>query len=82
MMTINFNYKINFSPSFFLPVSICLSVSVILKERKSKDSITLSWQGPDRPNGVIVEYEVIYYEKVILSYLFATKKKKKPNPHF
>uniref|UniRef100_A0A8C1JMU3 receptor protein-tyrosine kinase n=1 Tax=Cyprinus carpio TaxID=7962 RepID=A0A8C1JMU3_CYPCA len=39
------------------------TVNVILKERKSKDSITLAWQGPDRPNGVIVEYEVIYYEK-------------------
>ncbi|XP_017555773.1 ephrin type-A receptor 4b [Pygocentrus nattereri] len=39
------------------------TVSVILKERKSKDSITLAWQGPDRPNGAIVEYEVIYYEK-------------------
>lgn len=42
------------------------AVNVILKERKSKDSITLAWQGPDRPNGVILEYEVIYYEKVHL----------------
>lgn len=40
------------------------SVSVVLKERRSKDSVTLAWQGPERPNGVIVEYEVIYYEKV------------------
>ncbi len=52
-------------------ITLCLSltlfaVNVILKERKSKDSITLAWQGPDRPNGVIVEYEVIYYEKVHL----------------
>ncbi|XP_051777990.1 ephrin type-A receptor 4b isoform X2 [Erpetoichthys calabaricus] len=38
-------------------------VNVILKERKSKDSITLAWQGPERTNGAIVEYEVIYYEK-------------------
>lgn len=44
------------------------AVNVILKERKSKDSITLAWQGPDRPNGVIVEYEVIYYEKVNIVY--------------
>lgn len=35
-----------------------------MKERRSKDSVTLAWQGPERPNGVIVEYEVIYYEKV------------------
>ncbi|XP_035392294.1 ephrin type-A receptor 4b [Electrophorus electricus] len=39
------------------------TVSVILKERKSKDSVTLAWHGPDRPDGAIVEYEVIYYEK-------------------
>uniref|UniRef100_A0A8C5N8I6 receptor protein-tyrosine kinase n=1 Tax=Gouania willdenowi TaxID=441366 RepID=A0A8C5N8I6_GOUWI len=39
------------------------TVSVVLKERRSKDSVTLAWQGPERPNGVIVEYEVIYYEK-------------------
>ncbi|KAK1786688.1 hypothetical protein P4O66_017085, partial [Electrophorus voltai] len=47
-----------------LPLSPSLSaVSVILKERKSKDSVTLAWHGPDRPDGAIVEYEVIYYEK-------------------
>lgn len=40
------------------------AVSVVLKERRSKDSVTLAWQGPERPSGVIVEYEVIYYEKV------------------
>ncbi|XP_051943534.1 ephrin type-A receptor 4b [Hippocampus zosterae] len=39
------------------------TVSVVLKERRSKDSVTLAWQGPQRPKGVIVEYEVIYYEK-------------------
>lgn len=42
----------------------CAAVSVVLKERRSKDSVTLAWQGPERPNGAIVEYEVIYYEKV------------------
>lgn len=40
------------------------AVSVVLKERRSKDSVTLAWQGPETPNGAIVEYEVIYYEKV------------------
>ncbi|XP_063075835.1 ephrin type-A receptor 4b [Engraulis encrasicolus] len=39
------------------------TVSVVLKERRSKDSITLAWQGPERASGAIVEYEVIYYEK-------------------
>uniref|UniRef100_A0A665VYT3 receptor protein-tyrosine kinase n=1 Tax=Echeneis naucrates TaxID=173247 RepID=A0A665VYT3_ECHNA len=44
-------------------VTTSQTVSVVLKERRSKDSVTLAWQGPVRPNGVIVEYEVIYYEK-------------------
>ena len=39
-----------------------------MKERRSKDSVTLAWQGPERPNGAIVEYEVIYYEKVTLTH--------------
>ncbi|XP_036409624.1 ephrin type-A receptor 4b [Megalops cyprinoides] len=53
------------SPRQLTSVNITTSqtVSVILKERKSKDSITLAWQGPERANGAIVEYEVIYYEK-------------------
>ncbi|XP_029971164.1 ephrin type-A receptor 3-like isoform X2 [Salarias fasciatus] len=44
-------------------VTTSQTVSVVLKERRSKDSVTLAWQGPQRPNGAIVEYEVIYYEK-------------------
>lgn len=47
-----------------LSPSLFAAVSVVLKERRSKDSVTLAWQGPERPNGAIVEYEVIYYEKV------------------
>ncbi|XP_016897841.1 ephrin type-A receptor 3-like isoform X2 [Cynoglossus semilaevis] len=44
-------------------VTTSQTVSVVLKERRSKDSVTLAWQGPERPSGAIVEYEVIYYEK-------------------
>ncbi|XP_078522034.1 ephrin type-A receptor 3-like isoform X1 [Lissotriton helveticus] len=53
------------SPKQFITLNITTSqaVNVVLKERRSKDSITLAWQGPERPNGAIVEYEVIYYEK-------------------
>uniref|UniRef100_H3B0W4 receptor protein-tyrosine kinase n=1 Tax=Latimeria chalumnae TaxID=7897 RepID=H3B0W4_LATCH len=58
------------SPKQYLSVNVTtsqagetsLTLNVILKERKSKDSITLAWQGPERINGAI-EYEVIYYEK-------------------
>ncbi|XP_067108462.1 ephrin type-A receptor 4b isoform X2 [Osmerus mordax] len=44
-------------------VTTSQTVSVVLKERRSKDSVTLAWQEPDRPSGGVVEYEVIYYEK-------------------
>ncbi|KAM9789523.1 ephrin type-A receptor 3-like [Neosynchiropus ocellatus] len=44
-------------------VTTSQTVNVVLKERRSKDSVTLAWQGPERPNGAIVEYEVTYYEK-------------------
>ncbi|KAJ8387220.1 hypothetical protein AAFF_G00159390 [Aldrovandia affinis] len=30
---------------------------------RSVDSITLSWSQPDQPNGVILDYELQYYEK-------------------
>lgn len=45
-------------------LSLSFSVSVILKERKGTDSVTLAWQGPEPADGAVVEYEVTYYEKV------------------
>lgn len=30
----------------------------------TRDTLVLFWQEPDKPNGVILEYEVKYYEKV------------------
>lgn len=30
----------------------------------TRHSLSLAWQQPDRPNGVILEYEVKFYEKV------------------
>lgn len=32
----------------------------------TRHTISLAWQPPDRANGVILEYEVKYYEKVSL----------------
>ncbi|XP_031654552.1 ephrin type-A receptor 3 [Oncorhynchus kisutch] len=39
-------------------------VTVIRKDRTSRNSISLSWLEPERPNGIILDYEVKYYEKV------------------
>ncbi|KAE8621770.1 hypothetical protein XENTR_v10004966 [Xenopus tropicalis] len=38
-------------------------VTIIRKERTSRNSISLSWQEPEHPNGIILDYEVKYYEK-------------------
>lgn len=39
-------------------------VSVVRKGHTGKSSIALSWAEPDRPNGIILEYEIKYFEKV------------------
>eukprot|EP00063_Salmo_salar_P019710 XP_013994545.1 PREDICTED: ephrin type-A receptor 5 isoform X2 [Salmo salar] len=38
-------------------------VSVVRKGNSGKNSIAVSWQEPDRPNGIILEYEIKYFEK-------------------
>ncbi|KAM8953589.1 ephrin type-A receptor 3-like isoform 2-T2 [Pelodytes ibericus] len=57
--------ELSSSPKQFISVNVTTSqvVNVILKERKSKDSVTLAFQGPEKSNDIVVEYEVIYYEK-------------------
>ncbi|XP_041130647.1 ephrin type-B receptor 2-like isoform X3 [Polyodon spathula] len=39
------------------------AVSIMHQVSRSVDSITLSWSQPDQPNGVILDYELQYYEK-------------------
>lgn len=38
-------------------------VSIIHQVSRTPNSITLSWSQPDQPNGVILDYELQYYEK-------------------
>ncbi|XP_075705027.1 ephrin type-A receptor 8-like [Rhinoderma darwinii] len=38
-------------------------VVVIRKEKTAENSVTLIWQEPDQPNGIILEYEIKYFEK-------------------
>ena len=47
--------------------SILAAPSVITDVQKvvaSDDAIQLSWNEPKHPNGIILDYEVKYYEKV------------------
>ncbi|XP_016340208.1 ephrin type-B receptor 2-like isoform X1 [Sinocyclocheilus anshuiensis] len=39
------------------------AVSIMPQASRTVDSITLSWSQPDQPNGVILDYELQYYEK-------------------
>ncbi|XP_049645971.1 ephrin type-A receptor 5 isoform X6 [Suncus etruscus] len=38
-------------------------VTNVKKGKIAKNSISLSWQEPERPNGIILEYEIKYFEK-------------------
>ncbi|XP_010901936.1 ephrin type-A receptor 8 isoform X2 [Esox lucius] len=38
-------------------------VMAIRQENASQNSVTLLWHEPDQPNGVILEYDIKYYEK-------------------
>ncbi|XP_038614962.1 ephrin type-A receptor 5 isoform X8 [Tachyglossus aculeatus] len=38
-------------------------VTNVKKGKIAKNTISLSWQEPDRPNGIILEYEIKYFEK-------------------
>lgn len=40
------------------------TVSIMHQVSRTIESITLSWSQPDQPNGVILDYELQYYEKV------------------
>lgn len=61
----NDKYQFLFFFSLFRLSSTAPSpVTVIRKDRTSRNSIALSWQEPEHPNGIILDYEVKYYEKV------------------
>lgn len=50
-------------------------VLAIRPENASQNSVTLLWHEPDRPNGVILEYDIKYHEKVLswLPHLYRTR---------
>ncbi|XP_078281259.1 ephrin type-A receptor 8 isoform X2 [Rhinoraja longicauda] len=39
-------------------------ILVVKQENTSQNSVTLMWHEPDHPNGIILEYEIKYFEKV------------------
>lgn len=37
---------------------------MIRQERAGQTSVSLLWREPEQPSGIILEYEIKYYEKV------------------
>uniref|UniRef100_A0A667ZWZ4 Ephrin type-A receptor 8 n=1 Tax=Myripristis murdjan TaxID=586833 RepID=A0A667ZWZ4_9TELE len=51
-------------------------VLAIRQENASQNSVTLLWHEPDQPNGVILEYDIKYYEKDNEEQSYSTLKSK------
>ncbi|KAI1890673.1 hypothetical protein AGOR_G00156070 [Albula goreensis] len=51
-------------------------VIAIRQENASQNSVTLLWHEPDQPNGVILEYDIKYYEKDKEQQSYSTLKSK------
>ncbi|XP_033002642.1 ephrin type-A receptor 6 isoform X6 [Lacerta agilis] len=68
--------ELSFSPKQFTAITITTDqdapslIGMVRKDWASQNSIALSWQDPDFPNGAILDYEIKYYEKEheLLSY--------------
>ncbi|XP_077167996.1 ephrin type-A receptor 8 isoform X2 [Paroedura picta] len=61
--------ELSLEPPRFTAVNITTNqaapsqVLAIHQENVGQNSVTLLWQEPDQPNGIILEYEIKYYEK-------------------
>ncbi|XP_075450156.1 ephrin type-A receptor 6 isoform X4 [Ascaphus truei] len=62
--------EVSFSPKQYTTITVTTDreapslIGMVRKDWASQNSIALSWQEPDYPNGVILDYEIKYYEKV------------------
>uniref|UniRef100_A0A8C9NDH0 Ephrin type-A receptor 6 n=1 Tax=Serinus canaria TaxID=9135 RepID=A0A8C9NDH0_SERCA len=62
--------ELSFSPKQFTAITVTTDqdaptlIGMVRKDWASQNSIALSWQEPDFPQGAILDYEIKYYEKV------------------
>ncbi|XP_053562016.1 ephrin type-A receptor 6 [Bombina bombina] len=54
-------------------------INMVRKDWASQNSIALSWQEPDYPNGVILDYEIKYYEKEHEQLSYSSTRSKAPS---
>lgn len=74
VMVLKMRFFLKEDPFFFfffflsLPLLAPSSIALVQAKEVTRYSVALAWLEPDRPNGVILEYEVKYYEKVCLPF--------------
>ncbi|XP_036958128.1 ephrin type-A receptor 8 isoform X5 [Acanthopagrus latus] len=82
IMAMNAVTHLSNEPSLYAMVNITTNqaapseVLAIRQENTSQSSVTLLWHEPNQPNGVILEYDIKYYEKDNEEHSYSTLKSK------
>ncbi|XP_062982887.1 ephrin type-A receptor 6 isoform X2 [Elgaria multicarinata webbii] len=77
--------ELSFSPKQFTAITITTDqdapslIGMVRKDWASQNSIALSWQEPDFPNGAILDYEIKYYEKEHEQLSYSSTRSKAPS---
>ncbi|KAM6446693.1 ephrin type-A receptor 6 isoform 3-T3 [Liasis olivaceus] len=77
--------ELSFSPKQFTAITITTDqnapslIGMVRKDWASQNSIALSWQEPDSPNGAILDYEIKYYEKENEQLSYSSTRSKAPS---
>ncbi|XDV28004.1 hypothetical protein PO909_031430 [Leuciscus waleckii] len=61
--SVRFDSARNGSARFAFPLRAPSIVPIMHQVSSTMKSITLSWPQPEQPNGIILDYELRYYEK-------------------
>lgn len=60
----NVELNVFFIGNFFFPLPAPSAVPTVHLMGASASTMSLSWLPPDKPNGIILDYEIKYHEKV------------------
>ncbi|XP_077198344.1 ephrin type-A receptor 6 isoform X9 [Paroedura picta] len=77
--------ELSFSPKQFTAITVTTDqdapslIGMVRKDWASQNSIALSWQEPDFPNGAILDYEIKYYEKEHEQLSYSSTRSKAPS---
>ncbi|XP_075450154.1 ephrin type-A receptor 6 isoform X2 [Ascaphus truei] len=77
--------EVSFSPKQYTTITVTTDreapslIGMVRKDWASQNSIALSWQEPDYPNGVILDYEIKYYEKDHEQLSYSSTRSKAPS---